>query len=169
MKATCALASIAVLAATAATSAPPATAIRLSATDQAAAFRAAGFKRVGRQWRACEDVQSLSYSPGTIETVRDINGDGLPDAVITEGGTDCFGMTGTGFTLVSKQANGRWIMLAGGAGIPTFQPRRAATGWPDIEVGGPGFCFPVERWNGRAYALHRFQYDGKPCRPPANR
>jgi hypothetical protein len=154
------------LSATAAPAAPPGGPVQLSAADRTAAFTAAGFKRERGQWRACGDPGSASYTPGTIETVRDIDGDGRPDAVITEGSTACFGMTGTSYALVSKQANGRWILIADGPGIPTFQPRRAARGWPDIEIGGPGFCFPVERWNGRAYALHRHQYEGKPCRPP---
>ena len=38
-------------------------------------------------------------------------------------------------------------------------------GWPDIQMGGPGFCFPVWRWNGSAYALNRFEYEGKRCKP----
>ena len=38
--------------------------------------------------------------------------------------------------------------------------------WPDISVGGPGFCFPVERWNGKEYKLNRFEYEGKRCKPP---
>jgi len=137
----------------------------LTPADQAAAFRAAGFKRIAGKWQACGDPGTASYEPGRIDTVRDINGDGRPDAVITEGGTYCFGNTGTGYTVVSKQANGSWKQITGGPGIPTFLPRRAATGWPDIEVGGPGFCFPVERWNGSAYVLNRHQYEGKPCRP----
>jgi hypothetical protein len=43
---------------------------------------------------------------------------------------------------------------------------KGAGGWPDISVGGPGFCFPVFRWNGTAYANHRLEYQGKPCRAP---
>ncbi|MBI5861825.1 MAG: hypothetical protein HZB64_06575 [Rhodocyclales bacterium] len=39
-------------------------------------------------------------------------------------------------------------------------------GWPNISVGGPGFCFPVGRWNGKKYKLHRFEYEGKRCKPP---
>jgi hypothetical protein len=39
-------------------------------------------------------------------------------------------------------------------------------GWPDISVGGPGFCFPVQRWNGKAYELNRCEYEGKRCKPP---
>ena len=67
--------------------------------------------------------------------------------------------------LVSKQADGSWRRVAGGPGVPAFLGTKGAEGWPDIEVGGPGFCFPVERWNGRQYVLHRHQYGGRPCRP----
>jgi len=28
----------------------------------------------------------------------------------------------------------------------------------------PGFCFPAERWNGKEYKLHRWEYDGKACK-----
>ena len=151
-------------------SAPALAQARLSPADEASAFRAAGFTRVGKQWQACrEGSTSPSYSPGAIETVRDIDGDGRLDAVLTEGGAMCYGMTGTSFWVVSKQANGVWRLITSDVGIPKFLPRRAATGWPDLEVGGPGFCFPVQRWNGRAYAVDRFQYEGKPCRPPRMR
>lgn len=154
------------LAATLALLASPAAAQpNLSPADRTAAFRAGGFELVGKQWRACGDPGTPSYSPGTIETVRDLNGDGRPDAVITEGGTYCFGMTGTGFTIVSKQADGSWKLITASQGIASFLPTKGVGGWPDIEVGGPGFCFPVERWNGKAYALHRHQYEGKSCRP----
>lgn len=137
----------------------------LSPADTAAAFKAAGFARHGNQWQSCGDPGSASYSSGTIETVRDLNGDGRPEAVITEGSAYCFGMTGTAYTIVSKQADGKWKMITGNTGIASFLPSRGIDGWPDIEVGGPGFCFPVERWNGKEYRLHRHQYEGKACRP----
>lgn len=137
----------------------------LSVADQAAAFRAAGFTRIAGKWQACGDPGTSSYAPGTIETVRDINRDGRPDAVITEGSVFCFGATEAGYVVVSKQAGGGWQRIASGPGFARFLPRRAATGWPDLEIGGPGFCFAVQRWNGREYVRHRFQYQGKPCRP----
>jgi hypothetical protein len=40
-----------------------------------------------------------------------------------------------------------------------------SAGAANLQIIG-GFCFPVERWDGREYALHRFQYEGKPCKPP---
>lgn len=137
---------------------------KLSPADEAAAFKAAGYQLKGKQWRACVDDSSSSYTPGAVEDVRDLNGDGLPEVVLTEGGTYCYGHTGAGYSLVSKQATGSWRLITHGTGILTFLSTKGVGGWPDIEIGGPGFCFPVERWNGRSYVPHRHQYDGKPCR-----
>lgn len=131
--------------------------LKLSPVDAAAAFKAAGFKLKGKKWMACAE--------GTISEVRDINGDGLPDTIISEGGTECHGMTGQGYSLVSKQSNGTWKLVSGGTGIPMFLKGQAAKGWPDLQVGGPGFCFPVLRWNGQQYALNRYEYEGKRCKP----
>lgn len=137
---------------------------KLSAADEAAAFKAAGFTLKGKQWRGCEDP-TPSYEPGAIQEVRDFNGDGRPEAVITEGGTYCYGNVGAGYSIVSKQQNGSWKLITNGTGIISFLQTRGVAGWPDIEVGGPGFCFPVQRWNGKEYTGHRFEYDGKTCRP----
>jgi hypothetical protein len=137
---------------------------QLSPADEAAAFKAAGFKHKGKLWKNCDDPTS-SYTAGAVEQVRDINGDGRHDAVLTEGGTFCYGHTGVGYSLVSKQADGSWKLITSGTGIVTFLNTKGAGGWLDIEIGGPGFCFPVLRWNGRTYALQRHQYEGKRCTP----
>jgi hypothetical protein len=136
----------------------------LSASDQTAAFKAAGFSQKNGIWRTdCDDPGVPNYEPGKIEQVADLNGDGRPEAVITEGGLFCYGNTGTGFRLVSRQSNGKWVLLHQSQGIPTILTTRV-NGWPEIEVGGPGFCFPVLRWNGKEFANHRQHYEGKPCR-----
>lgn len=103
---------------------------KLSPADQAA-----GFKLKGKRWQAGDDP-TPTYSPGAMKDVRDLIGDGLPEAIITEGGTGMLNILNT----------------------------KGTGNWPDLEIGGPGFCFPVERWNGREYALHRHQYEGKACR-----
>jgi hypothetical protein len=136
----------------------------LTEADKLAVFKAAGAVQRKGMWLMCADEPN----PGgaTIETVRDLNGDGRPEAVVTEGGTFCYGRAEAGFQLLSKQADGSWRVITGGSGIPQFLKTRGAGNWPDISIGGPGFCFPVERWNGKEYALNRFEYEGKRCKPP---
>lgn len=133
----------------------------LSEAEQAAVFQAAGAVRKGRMWVVCADDPNPSGA--SIDSVRDLNGDGRPEAVVVEGGTFCHGHTGTGYTLLSKRADDGWTALSSGSGIPLFLESRGKDGWPDLEVGGPGFCFPVLRWNGRAYVYHRDEYEGRPC------
>ena len=134
-------------------------------SERAAILTAAGFHRVGDQWKSdCDDPGTASYSPATIETYRDISGDGRPEAIVTEGSTYCYGNTGAGFWVLTRAASGSWTKLYQSPGMPAVLPSRV-NGWPEIEVGGPGFCFPILRWTGKAYAIGRHAYDGKPCRP----
>ena len=144
---------------------PAADAQNLSASDRDAAFKAAGFTRTGSEWHYCDDPGTASYTPGEIEQSGDYNGDGRPDAVIVEGSAYCHGAAGTGYSLVSRQADGSWKLMTENTGVLTFLEARGADGWPDISVGGPGFCFPVERWDGRDYKLRTFEYEGQLCRP----
>lgn len=139
------------------------------AARDTAIFTAAGFKKTKRGWESgCDDPSEGSvYEPGTIDQLKDLNGDGYPDAVIIEGGSYCYGNTGQSFTIVSQQANGSWKKLYMSVGIPEFLATKGVSGWPDISIGGPGFCFPVRRWNGRDYVNNRWAYEGKPCRPAA--
>jgi len=139
-----------------------------SATDEAAIFKAAGFKKHG-SWKSgeCEGMEGESYQPGTIETYKDINGDGRVDAVVTEGSGICYGNTGTRFWLLTKEPNGTWKRMISEIGIAEFVPsNKGRAGWPSLSIGGPGFCFPVYRWNGRVWELYTFEYEGKRCKKP---
>jgi len=138
----------------------------LTASDEAAIFAAAGFTRVGDHWQACDLTDTPSYSPGSIEWTRDLNGDGLPEVLVMEGSAMCFGMTGASYAIVSKQGDDSWKLITGGIGLIETLESTGKDGWPDLQIGGPGFCFPVHRWNGTEYDVDRFQYEGKPCKPP---
>lgn len=133
--------------------------------SDAAIFEAAGFSLVGDQWQSCELTDSPSYSPGEIVEKRDINGDGRTDALVAEHSAICFGMAGQLFAIVSQDDDGSWSHITSGIGIPEFLGTSGTDGWPDIEVGGPGFCFPIIRWDGKTYSRQRWEYEGKPCTP----
>ena len=137
------------------------------AAEEAAIFQAAGFARHGSAWKSgnCQGLESESYEPGRIDSYRDLNGDGRPEALVIEGGAICYGDTGSHFWLLSRQADRSWKRMIDETAMPEFLAAKGEGGWPDISMGGPGFCFAVFRWNGRAYARHRFEYEGKPCTP----
>jgi hypothetical protein len=128
-----------------------------SRAERVVIFKAAGFTPTTGDYLMCDKETPLGLE------VRDINGDGRLDAIVTDGGTECYGDSGTGFTLLTHTAMGKWTKLTASQGIPNFLKTRA-NGWPELEVGGPGFCFPVLRWTGKAFATHRHHYQGKPCK-----
>lgn len=135
----------------------------LSDADKVAVFKAAGAVQKKGLWVICADDPNSSGA--AIDTLRDLNGDGRPEAVVVEGGTFCYGHAGTGFQLLSRQADGSWRLMTGGSGMPEFLKSKGRDGWPDLSIGGPGFCFPVARWNGKEYAFNRYEYEGKRCKP----
>lgn len=135
----------------------------LSPADTNAAFVAAGLtRRPAGGWRACTDDPDAR---ATVEQVIDLNADGRMEAVVEESALRCTGDV-PAYWVVTRDGPGKWRLVTSGQGIVTALSTKGAAGWRDLEIGGPGFCFPVERWNGREYALNRFQYEGKVCKPP---
>lgn len=97
---------------------------------------------------ACNQV--LDYEAEVI----DLNKDGQPEVFTLIHGTCLGGAAGVQVNLLIKGADGRWHPQFGFPGLYTVLETGNA-GFPDIEIGGPGFCFPVWRWDGQAYALHK--------------
>jgi hypothetical protein len=101
-------------------------------------------------------VLSLSYC-GDIapeSQVLDLNGDGQLEAFVLWGNTCTSGMAGRSLTLLARNPDGSYRTEFGfPAGGWTALENRI-DGWPDLSLGGPGFCHPLWRWSGEAY---RFQ------------
>ncbi len=137
--------------------APPTVHAELVSTERDDVFKAAGFSKApdGRYIRCEEETPTLSYMPGQIE-LADLNGDGQPEAWVTESSAFCYGHTGKHFALVLKDKDG-WRVLIENEGDPAVLETRHH-GWPDIGVYSPLFVKePVYHWNGAAYVL-----SGKP-------
>ncbi len=127
-----------------------------------AMFAAAGGVRRGKTWTMCREDSRATMR---IDLMRDLNGDGRKEVIVVEDSARCYGVAGTSFVLLASLPNGKWSKMLGSVGVAeVLDQRRGVANWPDISVGGPGFCFPVLRWNGRAYVNHRREYLGKPCR-----
>lgn len=135
----------------------------IAKAEQIRIFTASGAVKRGSGWTMCaEDAGSQGAS---IELYRDLNGDKLPEAVVVDGSAQCWGFTGAGYALVSRNPAGKWTRLDNGPGMLSFLKTKGVGGWPDMQVGGPGFCHPVLRWNGKFYTLDRHEYEGKRCKP----
>ncbi len=71
----------------------------------------------------------------------------------------CYGMTGMAITLLRAQGDA-YTPIFQGAGHLAIMPT-AHEGVKDIAIGGPGFEFPVLRWDGRTYVNDRTISDGE--------
>lgn len=103
-------------------------------------FKAAGFSKTKHGWEGSCDT-------GKITTYKDLNGDGLKDAVISDYSTMCYGNTGVGYHIISQQKAGTWKLIFENMGIPTFLQTKGKDGWPDIEKWWPRIlfcCLPLE-------------------------
>lgn len=100
-----------------------------------------------------------------IEFYKDINGDSKKEALIIDEAQTiyAYGNTGQAFTLLSQDKSG-FHEIASEIAIPKLLKTKGKNGYPDIELGGPGFCFSVLRYNGKIYQHHRFEYEGKACK-----
>jgi hypothetical protein len=138
----------------------------LPETERNALFRAADIQPIGGgKWSGCPDDPS-GHSEAEVSMVRDLNGDDRPEALILDGGTFCYGHVGVGSTVLTKTATGSWKVLYTNQGFVNFLVSRGTDGFPDIEAGLPGFCFPYFRWNGQEYELiARLSDEGKACEP----
>lgn len=124
----------------------------ITAADRTAALRATGFRPKGQKWVDESGECEAFIEP---EGVRDLNGDGRPEIVVTGSGGFCYSNTGQGYWLMQKTPAGTWRVVDQNQGIPTFLSTRGVGGWQDIQVGGPGFCFPIMRYDGKAYVPNR--------------
>ena len=147
--------------------APPSTSkpavTTLQAADEAAAFKAAGFTKRGAAWRSgCDDPgqRRQHRQGGRLERRR------LARGRPHRGWNVLLRQYRTGI-LAGQQARERELETHDQChGHSEFLKTKGIDGWPDVSIGGPGFCFPVARWNGREYKFQRWEYDGKACKPP---
>jgi hypothetical protein len=148
-----------------------------SREDSAAIMRAAGFTNPhgDNQWAYGEDGCDSVWAE--VEEVRDINGDGRSDAVVTANDDQCFGMNQRVVILLTRAAGG-WTVVTDFQqrfAVHAFYPRPGIA-WPDIEIfdgmtgeqkpGGDieaSGCERFLRWNGREYVDGGTSQNGQVC------
>ena len=84
----------------------------------------------------------------------DLNGDGIVEVFVLGGNTCTSGMDGSTITLWIKDAEGTYAMNLGFPGGGWTVLETSNMGYPDLSIGGAGFCEAVWRWDGTMYQQH---------------
>lgn len=100
------------------------------------------------------------YPVQTSVYPTDMNKDGQEELFIGLGSVALYGNIGESYSLYIKDKAGAFQMdpVFSGSGRPAVLSMKNL-GYPDLLIGGPGFEFPVYRWNGRKYVWHRKMKD----------
>jgi hypothetical protein len=81
-------------------------------------------------------------SPITV-VIRDLNGDGHPEVIISEGNGCLYGMRGSVTHFLAGDAQGNWQEVLRGDGS-SYEIKASPPGsWPLILPGVMGFCYPI--------------------------
>jgi hypothetical protein len=87
---------------------------------------------------------------------RDLNGDGVNELIVhtaTDGASGCIGRVGPQIDLLIADGRGGWQRNLGFDTHSLNYLNREPGDWPDIELTGPGFCFPIWRYHDGEYGI----------------
>ena len=104
----------------------------------------------------CEEAVFGMGSPDMVST-RDLNGDGTAEVFLLGGNSCLSGSAGATLSLFIKDAAGKYQPHLGFPAGSYDILETSNQGYPDLMLGGPGFYFPVWRWNGSTYDHFRNQ------------
>jgi hypothetical protein len=101
-------------------------------------------------------LEALDCGPifGQVQET-DLNGDGIVEVFVVAGNACTSGMTGSSITLFIQDAEGRYGPHLGFPAGGWTRLETANAGFPDLSIGGPGFCEAVYRWDGTTYQHDR--------------
>ena len=131
---------------------------RLTVAEKNQVFKALGFSLSPKREKYQEFIASANsrdFPFGANVYPTDVNQDGIEELFVVYGNDFTSGRTGSSVVLFIKPSGGRYQKNLDFPGAPPDVLTTANLGYPDLLIGGPGFEFPVWRWNGKAYDHHR--------------
>ena len=106
-----------------------------------------------------QDADSKDYPFTALVFPTDMNKDGIEEIFVQFGNSYTSGNTETSISLFIKNISGVYKNHLGFPGTLPDALSTVSQGYPDLLIGGPGFEFPVLRWNGKTYANHHMVKD----------
>jgi len=101
------------------------------------------------------DKDSKEYPFAAMVSPTDLNGDGKEEIFIIYGNSFTSGHAGSSVSVFISNSTGNYTQNLGFPGTSPDVLQTFNQGYPDLLIGGPGFEYPVWRWNGKEYALSR--------------
>lgn len=127
----------------------PPDSITISEDDQRAIFDQLGYG-VSADGSSLEVVDcGALYTPQVDED--DLNGDGVIEVFVLAGNACTSGGAGSHLFLFVKNAEESWVMNLGFPAGGWTKLETGNLGFPDLAIGGMGFCESVWRWDGSTY------------------
>lgn len=108
-----------------------------------------------------QDKESMDYPFNAVVYSTDLNKDGKEEIFIHFGNSYTSGQAGSSIALFIKNAAGTYTENLGFPGMAPDVLATTSKGYPDLLIGGPGFEFPIWRWNGKTYNLLRMVSDNE--------
>lgn len=97
-------------------------------------------------------IDQVCGQPASAEVrFSDMNSDKVKEVLVTYGNTCLSGHAGSAVVLFIKDSSGSYRPNLGFPASSADPLPSTSKGYPDLLIGGPGFCFPVWRWNGTEY------------------
>ncbi len=129
---------------------------KLSTAEKNEIYTKSGFVLSGNKDLpfATDEQDGLNYPYNASVYVTDLNEDGKEEVFLVFGNSYTSGMTGSSAILFIKDNTGKFAV---NLGFPAslLVLSTSNLGYPDLLIGGPGFEFPVWRWNGKEYKLFK--------------
>lgn len=128
---------------------------KLTAVEKESIFKQLGFSVAPdrKQFIAGADAKEFPFTAEVLPT--DLNRDGIEELFVVYGNSFTSGHTGSSVVLFIKNAAGQYESNLGFPGTAPDVLPTTSKGYPDLVIGGPGFSYPVWRWNGKKYDLLR--------------
>lgn len=129
----------------------------LPAEDRNSLFKKSGFvlSKDKKQFVIAASEGMMDYPFPAFVFPTDMNKDGKEEIFVIFGNGYTSGQTGSSLLLFIKDKTGNYQTNFGFSGaMPVIMPTKNG-GYPDLLIGGPGFEFPVWRWNGKEYVYYR--------------
>jgi len=87
-----------------------------------------------------------------IVVIDDLNKDGVPEIVIYYGNSIYSGMVGQTLVIFIKNQHGEYIKNFDVGSVAYEKLKSSSQGFADLQLGGPGFCRGIWRFDGQQYS-----------------